>query len=71
MRALQCDTALRAIASAILALTTTLTSAALPEPSFNGSVLEDVTRSFSFDRIGTDAYQGTGGTLGESDRRTF
>ena len=66
---LQCDATICATGASILALTTMAASAALPEPSLNGVVVQDVTQSFSFDRIGTavetgpyvneDAYQGT------------
>jgi hypothetical protein len=69
MRALQCDTKICATGAAILGLTTMAASAALPEPNLNGVVVQDLTQSFSFDRIGTDveigpyvnedAYQGT------------
>ena len=69
MHVLHCDTTISATGAAILALTTMAASAALPEPTLNGVVVQDVTQSFSFDRIGTDveigpyvnkdAYQGT------------
>jgi hypothetical protein len=69
MRALQRDTRICATGAANLALTAMDASAALPEPTFNGAVVQDVTQSFTFDRIGTDveigsyinkdAYQGT------------
>jgi hypothetical protein len=68
MRSLRCHITMCVTGAAILALTP-MGASALPEPTLNGVVVQDVTQSFSFDRIGTDveigsyinkdAYQGT------------
>jgi hypothetical protein len=44
--------------SVILALAATSAVAAVPEPLINGVVVQDVTRAFSFDRIGSDVEGG-------------
>jgi len=69
MRVHICDPAVAAGLPAVFALAATAASAALPTPLFNGVVVEDVTQTYVFDRIGydneigpyvdEDAYRGT------------
>jgi hypothetical protein len=72
MRAMVRDSTVPASLSAILAVATAA-GAAVPPPQINGVVVEDVTQSYVFDRIGYDneigpyidenAYQGTVRTM--------
>jgi hypothetical protein len=69
MRATRRNSMISAALAAVLAVAATAAGAALPAPPFNGVVVEDVTQSYVFDRIGfdveigpyieEDAYQGT------------
>jgi hypothetical protein len=52
------DATVSAAVTAALALATTATAAAVPQPPINGVVVEDVTRPFSFDLVGTDYESG-------------
>ena len=69
MRAMSSDSRTSLVVGAILAGAATVAVAAVPQPPINGVVVEDVTQSYVFDRIGydneigpfidEDAYQGT------------
>jgi hypothetical protein len=69
MRAMRSDSRISTGLAAVLAVAATAAGAALPAPPLNGVVVEDVTQTYVFDRIGfdneigpyvdEDAYQGT------------
>jgi hypothetical protein len=73
MRTTRSRSTILASVAGILALSAPPAAAAVPDPTINGVVVEDVTRSFSFDRVGEqmdtgpfvveDAYQGTVRTI--------
>lgn len=54
MRSIKRDFKTSMALCAILAGTTAVAVAAVPQPPIDGVVVEDSTRSYSFDRIGTD-----------------
>jgi hypothetical protein len=69
MSAMDSDSRVQAGLAAFLTLAATVATAALPAPPFNGVVVEDLTQTYVFDRVGfdneigpfvdEDAYQGT------------
>jgi len=58
MRPMKCDSKILAGLGAILAGAATVAAAQVPQPPINGVVVQDVTQTFSFDRIGVDYETG-------------
>jgi hypothetical protein len=60
MRAMSSDSKISVGLGAALAGAATVAVAAVPQPPINGVVVEDVTQSYVFDRIGFDVEIGMG-----------